>query len=150
MYFELKDKLDDAHAEIKQLKVDNADLKQYFSGIVEAQAAQITELQTMVFGRKNRPRSGGGHTAPKPPRDAASYHRPKPNENKVPSEEHYPFDVCHHCGGSLTNKEEYTRYVEDIILTALSVASKFKTVQKHTIERGYCIRRGKYSSAKDL
>lgn len=41
--------------QIKQLKADNADLKQYFSGIVEAQTARITELETMVFGQKKRP-----------------------------------------------------------------------------------------------
>lgn len=150
LYFELKDKFDDAHAEIKQLKADNADLKQYFSGIVEAQAARITELETMVFGSKKRPRSGGGHKAPKPPRDAASYRRPKPAEDGVTSEEHHPIDVCNHCSGPLTDKEEYTRYIEDIILAALDNMAKFKTVAKHTIERGYCVSCGKYSSAQDL
>jgi len=150
LYFELKDKFDDAHSEIKQLKADNAELKQYFSSIVEAQAARITELETMVFGRKNRFRSGGGHKTPKPPRDAASYHRPKPNEDEITSEEHYSIDACRHCGGPLTNKEEYTRSIEDIILAALSAVSQFKTVTKHIIERGWCIRCSKYSSAKDL
>ena len=45
---------------------------------------------------------------------------------------------------------EYTRYIEDIILAALDNIAKFKTVTKHTIERGYCVPCGKYSSAKDL
>jgi len=150
LYFELKDKFDDAHAEIKQLKADNAELKQYFSGIVEAQAARITELETMVFGRKNRPRSGGGHKAPKPPRDAASYRRPKPTEDEITGEEHHPINACNHCGGPLTDKEEYTKFIEDIILAALSASTQFKTVTKRTIERGYCVRCGKYSSAADL
>lgn len=150
LYFELKDKFDDAHVEIKQLKADNADLKQYFSGIVEAQAARITELETMVFGRKNSFRSGGGHKTPKSPRDVASYRRPKPSENEVTSEGHYPISNCHHCGDPLTDKEEHIRYIEDIILSALNTQAQFKTVEKHTIERGYCIRCGKYSSSQDL
>ena len=106
LYFELKDKFDEAHAEIKQLKADNTDLKLYFSGIVEAQAAQIAELQTMVFGRKKRPRSGGNGHTPKQPRDAASYRRPKPPEEEITSEEHHSIAACHHCGGPLTDKEE--------------------------------------------
>jgi len=150
LYFELKDKFDDAHAEIKQLKADNAELKQYFSGIIEAQAARITELETMVYGRKNRFRSGGGHKAPKLPRDAASYRRPTPNEDEVTSEEHHPINTCKHCGGPLTDKEEYTQYVEDIILAALDTNAQFKTITKRTIERGYCVPCGKYSSAQDL
>ena len=103
LYFELKDKFDDAQAEIKQLRDDNAELKQYFSGIIEAQAARITELETQVYGRKNRFRSGGGQKAPRPPRDAASYRRPKPFDNEITSEEHHPIDACHHCGGPLTD-----------------------------------------------
>lgn len=150
LYLELKDKFDDAHAEIKQLKADNANLKQYFSGIVEAQAARITELETMVFGRKNRPRSGGGHKAPKLARDAASYWRPKPQDDEITREEHHPIAACKHCGAPLTDKEEYIRYMEDIILAALNTNTQFKTITKHTIERGYCVSCGKYSSAQDL
>lgn len=150
LYFELKDKYDDAQAEIKQLKAENAELKQYFTSIIEAQAARITELETMVYGRKNRFRSGGGHKSPKPPRDSASYRRPKPAEDEITSEEHHSINVCNHCGGLLTDKEEYTRFVEDIILAALDASARFKTVIKHTIERGYCVTCGKYSSAQDL
>lgn len=40
--------------------------------------------------------------------------------------------------------------MEDIILAALHIAAQFKTVTKHTIERGYCISCGKHSSARDL
>lgn len=96
LYFELKDKFDDSQAEVKQLKADNAELKQYFSSIVEAQAARITELETMVFGRKKRPRSGGGHKPPKPPRDAASYRRNTPASDEITSEAHYPIAACRH------------------------------------------------------
>lgn len=150
LYYELKDNTDLVVVENKQLKAENAELKQYFSGIVEAQAVRITELETMVFGRKKWPRSGGGHKTPKQPRDATSYRRPKPTEDEITSEEHYPINVCNHCGGPLTDKEEYSRFVEDIILAALDNITKFKTVAKHTIERGYCVPCGKYSSAQDL
>jgi len=150
LYFELKVKYDELKVENRQLKQELADQRQYFESIIETQAAQISELQTMVFGSKKRPRSGGGHKAPKQPRDAASYRRPTPAEDEVTSEEHFRIDACHHCGGPLTNKEEYVRYVEDIVLAALEAITKFKTVQKQTIERGYCIRCGKHSSAQDL
>ena len=151
LYFELKDKYDDLKLENKQLKQELADQRQYFESIIENQAAQISELQTIVFGRKKRPRSGNkSYQTPKQPRDTASYRRPKPDEDEVTSEEHYPIDACNHCGGLLTDKEEYTRYIEDIILAALNAQAQFKTVEKHTVERGYCIRCGKYSSAQDL
>src|SRR5258708_22407819 len=104
----------------------------------------------MVFGRKNRFRSGGGHKATTPARDAASYRRTKPTEDDITSEAHHAIDVCHHCGGPLTDKQEYIRYIEDVILSALSTTTQFKTVEKHTIERGYCVSCGKHSSAQDL
>ena len=149
LYFELKAKYDDLKAENKQLKQELVDQRQYFSSVVETQAAQIAELQSMVFGRKKRPRSGGGHITPKQPRDAASYRRPVPDD-EVTSEVHHAINACHHCGGSLTDKETCTRFVQDIILAALAADTQFKTVEKQTVERGYCVRCGKYSSARDL
>lgn len=150
LYYELKDKYDVVVLENKRLKQELVDQRQHFDSIIETQAAQISELQTIVFGRKKRPRSGGGHKAPKQPRDTASYCRPKPSEDEVTSEEHHTIDVCRHCGDPLTNKETYTRYIEDIILAALNTAAQFRTVEKHTIEKGYCVSCGKYSSAQDL
>jgi transposase len=149
LYFELKDKYNVVVAENKQLKQDLTDQKQYFDRLIETQAAQIAELQAMVFGRKNRFRSGGKPPTGKP-RDTASYRRPKPKEDEITSKEHHPINACSHCGGPLTDIQEYIRYVEDIILSALNTAARFKTVEKHTIERGYCIPCGKYSSATDL
>ena len=139
-------------AENKALKQQVVDLTARFEALFEKQQVRIEELETMVFGRKKWPRSGGGQTPPKQPRDAASYRRETPPASAITSEEHYAIESCRHCGGLLTNKEEHTRYVEDIILAALSPDSttQFKTVEKHTIERGYCVSCGKYSSAKDL
>lgn len=150
LYTELKVKFDELKKENKQLRQELVDQRQYFESIIETQAAQISELQTIVFGRKKRPRSGGGHKTPKQPRDATSYRRLKPSEDEITSEKHHSIDDCKHCGSTLTNKEIHTRYTEDIILAALSTAIRFKTVEKQTIERGYCIPCGKYSSAKDL
>jgi hypothetical protein len=150
LYVELKGKFDEVKAENKQLKQELIDQRQYFESIIETQAAQIAELQTMVFGKKKRPRSGGGHKTPEASRDAASYRRPTPDEAEITSEEHHAISVCKHCSGPLTDKEIYTRFVEDIVLAALSAASRFKTVAQHAIERGYCVPCGKYSSAQDL
>jgi transposase len=150
LYYELKDRSDVVAEEHKRCPQLIAELTAKYDVIIETQNARISELETMVFGRKNRFRSGGGHKAPKPPRDAASYCRPKPSEDEITSEEHHLINICHHCGGPLTDKEEYIRYVEDSILAALDTITKFKTVAKHIIERGYCVPCGKYSSAQDL
>jgi transposase len=135
--------------ENKQLKAQIANLTAKFELLIETQTARITELETMVFGRKSRPRSGG-----KPPssgtRTAASYRRSSPSESEVTGEDHHAISGCHHCGGLLTNIEELVRYVEDIILAALTPTAQFKTVIRETIQRGWCVRCGKYSSAKDL
>ena len=104
----------DAQARIKQLESDRTEDKAYFQSIIETQAAQIAELQTMVYGRKNRFRSGGKRSPSGKSRDAASYRRPKPTDDEITSEEHHPIDACNHCGGPLTDKEEYSRFVEDI------------------------------------
>lgn len=150
LYFELKVKYDELKLENAQLKQELIDQRQYFAAIIETQAAQITELQTMVFGRKKRPHSGDNSKPPPKPRDPDSYRRDTPNDDEITSEVHHTIDACHHCGGELTDKEEHIRYLEDIILAALNNLAQFKTVEKHTIERGYCISCGKFSSAKDL
>ncbi len=150
LYFELKDKYDEVVAENKQLKIMLAEQKAYFESIIEAQNARITELETMVFGRKGKPRSGSKTSTPKVTRNTTSYIRPIPPASAITSEEHYSISHCKHCGDLLTDKSEYTKYIEDIILAALDNMTKFKTVEKQTIERGYCVSCGKYSSAMDL
>jgi len=144
--------------QIIELKADNKQLKQmlldqklYFESIIESQNARITELETMVFGRKGKPRSGGNQNKlAKIPRNKDSYRRPLPPASAVTTEEHYSINACKHCSSQLTDKTEYTKYVEDIVIAALDNISKFRTVEKQTIERGYCVSCGKYSSAKDL
>jgi hypothetical protein len=62
-------------AENKQLKLQIVDMTARFERIVETQAARITELETMVFKRKKRPRSGNDNnqSVPKQPRSASSF-----------------------------------------------------------------------------
>jgi transposase len=143
-------------AENKQLKLLLHEQKTYFEAIVEAQNARITELETMVFGRK--PKSGTPITSPpslaslpaKPPRAPQSYRRPLPPAAAITDEEHHGTTDCHRCGHNLTDKEEAVRYQEDIVLAALTPDIPHTTVTKQTIERGWCSRCGQWSSAKDL
>jgi len=151
LYFELKDRFDEVVAENKQLKVMLSEQKAYFEGLLEAQAARITELETMVFGRQP---SGGlkakAHKPARQPRAKDSYRRPIPPAHAITHEEHHGIADCHRCGHELTNKDESARYEEDIVLAALTPDASHKTVIKHTVERGWCSRCGQYSSAKDL
>jgi hypothetical protein len=149
LYFELKDKYDALVVVNQQQTAQIAALTARFEAIVEAQAARITELETMVFGRKPKPRSGGRPPS-SGPRNAASYRRPSPSESEVTGETHYDISGCHHCGGPLTDMQFYNRYIEDIILAALTPGTQFKTVIHEVIQRGWCTRCSKYSSAKDL
>lgn len=114
LYTELKVRFDIITGQLKQ---ENAELCALLNQALEqnqTQAIQIAELQTMVFGRKNRFRSGGGHKLPGPPRDAASYRRPLPPTSAITNEAHHAIDVCKHCGDPLVDKKTYTRYEEDI------------------------------------
>jgi hypothetical protein len=153
LYRELKDRFDVVATEHKQCPQLIADLTAKYDAIIETQAAQIAELQTMVFGRK--PKGGQRSSAPKTgipkqPRDAASYRRPIPPAEAITSEEYCAIDYYHHCGDQLTDKKEHTRYEEDIVLATLNNLQQFKTVTRQIIERGYCVRCGKHSSAIDL
>lgn len=151
LYVELKDKYDELKAENKQLRNENAELKRYFSAVVETQAARITELETMVYSRKKRPRSGGNtDKKPKTPRDPSSYRRDTPGDEEITSEHHHAVSGCRHCGGQLVDIIEYVRYVQDIILAALAQGNRFNTTERHVIQKGYRVPCGKYSSAADL
>lgn len=152
LYFELKDKYDEVKAENKQLKQMLADQKAYFEAIVENQYARITELETMVFGRK--PKGGlpakGKTPAHKQARTANSYRRPVPPASAITHHEHHATTNCHRCGHALTDKTEVIRYEEDIELPALNPRLDYKKVTEHTVETGWCSKCGQYSSAKEL
>lgn len=139
-------------ARIAELEAMVVDQKSYFENIIETQAAQIAELQTMVFGRKPK----GGlpvirKTADsKSARPASSYRRPIPPAAAITNEKHHSTTNCHRCGTVLTDKTEAVRYEEDIVVAALSPDVPHRTVTKHTVETGWCSRCGQWSSAKDL
>jgi transposase len=151
LYTELKAMFDEVVADHKQCPKLLAEQKTYFESIVETQNARITELETMVFGRRPR---GGSSAATKQPagnaRPASSYRRPLPPASAITSEEHHVITDCHRCGHELTDKDEAIRYEEDIVLAALTPEVPHKTVIKHTVERGWCSKCGQYSSARDL
>ena len=54
-----------------------------------------------------------------------------------------------YCGGKLSRFEDVIRYVEDIILPQL-IKKATKTVTRHIIERGYCVKCGSWTAAKSL
>jgi transposase len=138
--------------EVKQLKTALAELKALFLETTERQQARIEELETMVFGRKPKGDKPipSGTAKPKTPRTTSSYRRPLPPAHAITGEERHPITDCHRCGHELTDKDEATRYEEDIVLAALSPDVPHKTVTKHTVERGWCSQCGQWSSAKDL
>lgn len=137
-------------AENKQLRRENAELKRYFTGLVQSQAARIEQLEAMVFGRRPK----GGRTASplssqKQRRPDSSYRRAIPPDDEVTTETYHPVSGCHRCGSQLTDIQPHVRYVEDVVLAALSDLPS-RTVEKRTIERGWCTKCGHYSSAAEL
>ena len=152
LYSELKTRFDDAQAEIKQLKNENIEQRVYFETIIETQNARISELETMVFGRKPK----GGLKAKvkakdtRAPRSNDSYRRPLPPASAITNEQYHGIADCHRCGTVLADKDEAIRYEEDIVLAALTPELPQKTTTKHIIERGWCTKCGQYSSTKDL
>lgn len=152
LYYELKHKFDAVLEIHAQCPTALTEQKAYFEAIVETQNTRITELETMVFGRKP---SGGLQAKaktilPKQQRTKDSYRRPLPSASAVTVEEHHTITDCHRCGHALSRKDEAIRYEEDIVLAALTPDIPHQTVTKHTVETGWCSRCGQYSSARDL
>ena len=152
LYYELKDKFDELAKQHKQCPELLAEQKAYFETRLETQAAQIEELQAMVFGKK--PNGGFKHkvktVVTKQVRSNDSYRRPLPPASAITDYEHHPITNCHRCGYELTDKTEAVRYEEDIELTALNPRLDTKKVTEHTVETGWCARCGQFSSARDL
>ena len=141
-------------AEVRHLKQQLVDQKAYFEAIIESQDARISELETMVFGRKP---SGGltvrdktNLTKVRIVRNSGSYRRPLPPASAITAEEYHAIANCHRCGHLLTDRDEAIRYEEDVVLAALNPTIHHKTLIKQTIEQGWCSKCGQYSSAKDL
>lgn len=124
--------------------------------LIETLLIQVAELQTMVFGKKKRPPTGGTPVIPdlfpakKITRTKASYRRPIPPTAAITAT--VPVLLPNHCrcGGELVNISEHERYQEDIPLPALTPAYQAKLVTKYVISRGVCAGCGKVTSGKDL
>jgi transposase len=114
---------------------------------------QLAELQTMVFGRKKRPPTGGTPVGPdtglsvpeKLPRSKASYRRPIPPASSVTAEEILPLPAVCACGGSFAPDAvtAHERFVEDIPLPELTPGYRAQLVTKYRITKGICIQCGK-------
>lgn len=145
LYPELRRKYAEAKQRIRELEEALARERKEREESVEALRLQVEELREMVFGRKR-----GGHddddpptqsssteepTKEKKPRPPTSFRRPMPKDEDVTEEKHFGIDCCPDCGELLTNLREAVRYLEDIVIPALS---GLKIVEKHTIETGFC------------
>jgi transposase len=149
LYRELKPKYDAALKRIDELEQYIRDRDQYWQRIVEAQAARIEQLETMVFGRKSKfPKQPKLRLTAK--RDNVAYHRPLPPASAITTTETLRLKRCNRCGHALTNKITVVRYEEDIVLPAFEPRLKSKKVTRQLVERGWCSSCGQWSSAKDM
>jgi transposase len=146
LYQELHHQYEQAKLRIQALEEVLARERHEREESVEALKLQIEELREIVFGR----RRGGGddgeggsgrrssdekNTPAKKPRPSASYRRPTPKDEEVTRETFHSIDRCPDCSEPLTKLTEAVRYLEDIVLPALS---GMKTIEKQRIEAGFC------------
>lgn len=118
--------------------------------IIESLLLRIEELEKIVFGSKNNKDKDSGLTASfdktlktKVKRDSSSYRRLIPADSEITKEETHAIDICPDCGSFLIRKRKVIRYVEDILLPYLDIAtgllhSPGKEVVKQIFEKGYC------------
>lgn len=154
LYPELRQKYEVLKAENIQLKEALARERKEREESVEALKLQIEELREMVFGRKrggsdDEGKSGQSSCDPKSPKDKkprspASYRRATPKDEDVTEEKHFGIDCCPTCQTPLTNCQEAVRYLEDIVIPALT---GLKIVEKQRIETGFCTQCRRWHSA---
>lgn len=146
LYPKLQHKYAALKRRVKELEIELEHERRLREETVETLKLQIEELREMVFGRKRgggddeNGQAGQQSTNTKSPnekklRSSASYRRPTPTEEEVTQETFHGIDHCPDCGEPLANLREAVRYLEDIVLPALS---GLKTVEKQRIEIGFC------------
>jgi hypothetical protein len=141
-----KVRIQNLETEVRVLKQENQELRTQNATLTDLKL-QIEELRTMVFGRKKKETYSDDDILPPPekiPRSSDSYRRPIPMDAEVTDIQDHPLLSCTHCQGTLTRKKEVTFYEEDIPLPVQ------KTVEKHIVEKGYCITCAKWSTAMPL
>ena len=154
LYPELRQKYEALKAENIRLREELARERKERIETVEMLKLQIEELREMVFGRKRggdddeHGHTGGPsdsrHLKDKKPRSPASYRRPTPRDEDVTKETMHSIDCCPECGEHLTNLHEAVRFVEDLVIPALT---SLKIVEKQRIETGFCSQCRKWHSA---
>jgi len=141
---------DELVAGLQALVENQNQLMEQQDKIIATQAIRITELETMVFGKKKRlPPSGtppptdqqrdtlsSGSSAK--PRDKDSYRRPIPPDAAVTATVPVPVDQCQ-CGGLLTDLTTHERYIKDIPLPDLTAGYTAKLVTKYLVQRGISV-----------
>jgi transposase len=145
-------------ARVRTLEQEKTDDRAYFEALIQKQAIQIAELQTMVFGKKKRPPTGGTPIGIDPAVEAKkgrskdSYRRPIPPASAVSSEVAVPLPDHCTCGGSFASDSVTThdRFVEDIPLPELTPGYQPQLVTKYIIAKGICLKCGKVTSGRDL
>jgi transposase len=127
---------------------------------IETLRIQIAELQTMVFGKKKRPPTGGTPVVSDPfsaapvSRTKDSYRRPIPPTAASTAEVAISLPETCVCGGSFDpgSVTTHDRYVEDIPLPELTPHYQPHLVTKYVVARGVCLKCGKATTggSRDL
>lgn len=141
-----------------QLKQENQELRRLVAlqqSQLEKQAIQISELQTMVFGKKKKPPTGTPIVLPEPPKQArakASYRREVPPTAAITAEVAVPLPETCTCGGSFDPNSVtiHDRYEEDIPLSELTPDYQAHLVTRYRIERGVCFKCSHATSSRNL
>lgn len=143
--------------QIRELKAEKVALRALVGeqqATIETLKIQVTELQTMVFGKKRKPPTGRYlpelPKSPVPPRNRGSYRRPLPPAHAITAEEPVPLAETCACGGKFSKVTAHDRYEEDIPLPDLTEDYQAHLVTKYVIERGVCSSCGKATASKDL
>ncbi|HEY4483465.1 MAG TPA: IS66 family transposase [Candidatus Paceibacterota bacterium] len=140
----LRDENRELKKEIKALKL-TVSLQQK---TIDDLKLQIEALNTMVFGRKKRRDVNDDDSDLTPPQEKTvrasdSYKRPIPKDKEVTETISHPIDLCI-CKTALTEKQTVIFFEEDIPMPAT------KIVRKHLVEKGYCPRCNKFTTAIPL
>jgi transposase len=134
--------------EDEKLRAENKALKAQLKekdAQIEQLLLRVEQLEEMVFGRKKDDDSGDSavittrqheRKSEKNKRTADSYRRAIPKRSDITKRTPYPLKHCPECDTKLTRKKIVIRYIEDIVLP--TEKQPLKTVEKQTIESGYC------------
>ncbi len=109
--------------------------------VVEKLSLQVEEFKTIIFGKRKKTTSGDDTPHPVIPRTKDSYHRALPKDEDVTDTKHHRVSRCDQCHGPLSNKTEVVFFIEDIEIPVK------KTVEKDVVEKGYCEKCRRWTTA---